>query len=319
MDKQQQPRPTSQITDTKSVSSNRNKTKSQNTDRGLRMLRCYFQVVGQVLPGLAGAHAYKLWLSTRRFPTPKRETKWQASARTYTLPSTFGPLMMYAWGEDKPEAAKIVLLHGWNGRATQMGAFVEMLVQAGFQVTAFDAPGHGLSPGNSTNILQIANALQSVVDSLGSVDAVIAHSFGAMALTFALRNGLTIRKAVCISPPADSPMLVEHFCNSLHLPKRTRKTLMARCDQNFGQDFWARISIIENAQHISTPVLIVHDENDREVPISHSKRLANVWPGAQLMVTQGLGHRRILYHSKVIQATKAFLIEKQPTVMSNNA
>jgi len=309
MDEHQYSRPTPQTTGGKRILTNAKKTEIHKPDLALRLLRYYFQVVGQILPGITGAQAYKIWITTRRFPTPRREKKWQESARTYTLASTVGPLMLYAWGEDKPAAAKIVLLHGWNGRATQMGAFVEMLVQAGYQVTAFDAPGHGLTPGNSSDILQIATALQSVIDSLGPVDAVVAHSFGAKALTFALRNGLSIRKAVCISPPADSAMLVEHFCSSLRLPQRTRKNLMARCDQQFGQDFWTRISIIENAKHLSTPVLIVHDENDREVPVSHSKRLANVWSGAQLMITQGLGHRRILRHTNVIRAVKTFLTD----------
>ena len=290
----------------------RSTTQTQNANLSLRMLQYYFRVMGQVLPGMTGAHAYKLWFSTRRFPTPRREKKWQESARTYTLPNPYGPLMMYAWGEDKPDAPKIVLLHGWNGRATQMGSFVEVLLQAGYQVTAFDAPGHGLSPGNSTNILQVTDALQAVVDSLGSVDTVIAHSFGAMALTHALRHGLEIRKAVCISSPADATMLVDSFCDTLHIPKRTRKNLLTRFHQQFGEDIWSRISTIENAQHLSTPVLIVHDENDHDVQISHSKQLAKAWPNAQLMVTQGLGHRRILRHANVLQAVRTFVVNDSP-------
>ncbi len=273
----------------------------------LLMLQFYFQVVGQALPTLAGALAYKLWFSTQRFPIPRREQKWQESARTYTLDNPFGPLMVYVWGEDMLHAPNIVLLHGWNGRATQMGSFVDILLQAGFRVTAFDAPGHGLSPGNSTDILKVSNALQTVVDSLGSVDTVIAHSFGAMALTYALRNGLDVQKAVCISPPADASTLFDSFCSSLHIPHRTQENLLNRFHQQFGEDIWKRISTTENARRLSIPVLIIHDENDRDVQISHSRKLAKIWPGAQLMVTQGLGHRRILRHEHVLQAIKDFV------------
>ncbi len=305
MDKPQ----TQHSTTPKSVQTHSNNAVKHKANLSLRMLQYYFRSVGQVLPGMAGALAYKLWFATRRFPTPRREIKWKESARTYTLPHQYGPLMLYAWGEEKPDAPKIVLLHGWNGRATQMGSFVEELLQAGFQVTAFDAPGHGLTPGNSTNILEVADALQSVVDSLGSVDTVIAHSFGAMVLTHALRHGMNIHKAVCISSPANATMLVEHFCSSLHIPKRTRKNLLARFHRQFGENIWSRISTVENAQHLSIPVLIVHDENDQDVEVSHSKQFADAWPGAQLMITQGFGHRRILRHPQVLQAIKTFVTD----------
>lgn len=311
MDKLQNQQSTSPKNSPKSVQIHSNNAVKHKAHLSLRMLQYYFRSVGQVLPSMAGALAYKLWFATRRFPTPRREIKWKESARTYTLPHQYGPLMLYAWGEDKPNAPTIVLLHGWNGRATQMGAFVEELLQAGFQVTAFDAPGHGLSPGNSTNILEVAAALQSVVDSLGTVDAVIAHSFGAMALTHALRHGLKLRKAVCISSPADATMLVEHFCSSLHIPNRTRKNLLARFHRQFGENIWSRISSVENAQHLSIPVLIVHDENDQDVEVSHSKQIADAWPGAQLMITQGLGHRRILRHPPVLKAIKTFVSDSK--------
>ncbi|MFV2058237.1 MAG: alpha/beta fold hydrolase [Thiohalomonadales bacterium] len=276
-------------------------------DFSVRLLQFFFRFVGQVFPAIAGALAYKLWFATRRYATPKREVKWQTSARTYTLPHTYGPLMMYVWGEDRPDASKIVLLHGWNGRATQMGPFIEVLLQAGFQVTAFDAPAHGQTPGNNTNILQVADALRSVVNSLGNVDAVVAHSFGAMALTYALREGLNIKKAVCISSPADVSLLVDSFCTSLQIPRRTRKNLLLRFYRNFGDDIWRRFSSVENAKNLLVPALIVHDENDKEVEISHSIQCAEAWPDAQLLVTQGLGHRRILRHPQVLNAVASFV------------
>ena len=50
------------------------------------------------------------------------------------------------------------------------------------------------------------------------------------------------------------------------------------------------------------PALVVHDRGDREVPFEHGETLARSWPGARLMVTEGLGHRRILRDPEVVRA-----------------
>jgi pimeloyl-ACP methyl ester carboxylesterase len=53
-------------------------------------------------------------------------------------------------------------------------------------------------------------------------------------------------------------------------------------------------------------LLVVHDREDREVPIRHADRLAAAWPNARLVATDGLGHRRILRDAAVIAETVAF-------------
>jgi pimeloyl-ACP methyl ester carboxylesterase len=43
-----------------------------------------------------------------------------------------------------------------------------------------------------------------------------------------------------------------------------------------------------------SPLLVLHDELDRAVPVECGRRLAHAWPGAELGVSRGLGHSRIL-------------------------
>jgi alpha-beta hydrolase superfamily lysophospholipase len=45
----------------------------------------------------------------------------------------------------------ILLVHGWNGHAAQLRAFVSPLVDAGYRVVAFDQPAHGQSSGARTH------------------------------------------------------------------------------------------------------------------------------------------------------------------------
>src|SRR5438105_1441963 len=52
---------------------------------------------------------------------------------------------VYRWGKAD---RRILLVHGWGGKAAQFFSFVGPLLENGFEVIAFDAPAHGLSSGS---------------------------------------------------------------------------------------------------------------------------------------------------------------------------
>ena len=45
---------------------------------------------------------------------------------------------------------KVLLVHGWSGRSTQLFAFADKLLENGFMVISFDGPAHGKSTGRTT-------------------------------------------------------------------------------------------------------------------------------------------------------------------------
>ena len=53
-------------------------------------------------------------------------------------------------------------------------------------------------------------------------------------------------------------------------------------------------------------LLIYHDEKDLFVPITDGEEIAERWPNAKLVRTQGLGHHRILRDPEIIQACTEF-------------
>lgn len=114
----------------------------------LGSLRAGFAAVSAVSPELAGAGAARLFLSTRRHPVPERDRAQLQSAHRWQLAADQGPLAAWTWG---PEGAPtIVLMHGWEGRASQLGLFALPLVAAGYRVVGLDGPGHGESPCSSS-------------------------------------------------------------------------------------------------------------------------------------------------------------------------
>jgi pimeloyl-ACP methyl ester carboxylesterase len=57
---------------------------------------------------------------------------------------------------------------------------------------------------------------------------------------------------------------------------------------------------------VHPPLLLVHDRDDVETPARGSQSLASAWPGADLLLTEGLGHRRVLWDPAVVERTVAF-------------
>jgi hypothetical protein len=54
-------------------------------------------------------------------------------------------------------------------------------------------------------------------------------------------------------------------------------------------------------------LLVVHDVDDREVPWREGAAVADAWPGAELALTRGLGHHRVLKDEGVTARVAAFL------------
>lgn len=271
----------------------------------LRLLHNGFRLLGPLFPGLAGRLAYRLWFSTRRFPEPAREAQWRAQARTDSITWQNQRLVRYQWGD--PGMPAVLLVHGWNGRGTQLGGFAAALNAAGLRAVAIDAPAHGRNPGKSTNIFEYAEAIQCMAESSGQVIGAIAHSFGTPACARALHQGLALPRLVSISAPASAEFLLQRFAHSLAIPADAITAMRLRIEHNFGVDIFARLATETMLAEQTLPGLIIHDQRDREVPSSHAERLQIAWRESQLLLTEGLGHQRILRDPDVIAAAVSFL------------
>ncbi len=273
----------------------------------LRIMRLYFSIVGRLLPQIAARKAYKLWFQTRRFNEPQRETRWLASAKQDVIVHRYGPLSVSQWGEEGPT---VLLIHGWNGRGSQMGAFAAPLVEAGYRVVTYDLPAHGRSPGNNTNVLKAIETLVAVAGIYGPIHGIVSHSFGGMVTTLAIKEGLAVNRVVLIGTPGSLQWLYEQFVSYLAIPKSTLVRLNRMIVRDFGADIWNRISLIDASRELTAPALIIHDEFDLDVEWREAENIAKSWRGARFMKTSGLGHRRILRAQEVVAAVVGFMGEK---------
>lgn len=269
----------------------------------VRLLRLALQVGGRVSPWLAGRWANYLWFRPQRFTPPARELAWLARAIRLPMMHAEKQIAVYAWGT----GPTVVLAHGWSGRGAQLGAFVDPLVAAGYRVIAFDAPGHGRSEGEDTNLPEVAALLLELARRHGPLHAVVAHSFGVLSTLCAMGEGLRVARVVAVSPPSSIEGLVEKFAQSLAIPAAALEVMRSLFEARFGVDLWTRFSPLRLAQTTKTDALFVHDDTDREVPWQEGEALAQAWPGAKLLRTHGLGHRRILRDPQVIAQSVTFI------------
>lgn len=257
-----------------------------------------FSAASQVAPGLTARLVERLFRKTeRRNARPGEREVLQGAS-----PMTLGGMKAWSWGE----GPTVLLVHGWNGRATQLGAFVSPLSARGYRVVAFDAFGHGESPGNYLSLPELATCIRKVADELGAVHGVVAHSLGGAATTLALAKGLQLERAVFISPPADPRVFLASFSAALGISDEARTLVQRRLEERLGaamEDMRATAL----APTMRTPLLVIHDRDDKEVPAHAGQSIAEAWPNAELMLTEGLGHQRILRDESVTHSAVRFI------------
>ncbi len=268
----------------------------------LRMVRAALGAVGAVSPGLAARAAMRLFSTPRRFARPAREREALKDARPLPLRAGVGA---HAWGGDGPI---VLLVHGWEGRGTQLAAFVDPLVDAGYRVVALDGPAHGDAPGRTTDVLEYAHALLRVGEELGPVAAVVAHSFGVAATTIALSRGMRVARVVLIAGPASLHEVVDRAVGMMGLSDRTARRFHALLRERVGHEMEI-MDVAGMGSRLQVPALVVHDVDDAEVPFADAATLAARWPGARLKSVHGHGHRRILRADEVVRGAVEFIAE----------
>ncbi|MCG7872307.1 MAG: alpha/beta hydrolase [Candidatus Thiodiazotropha lotti] len=268
-------------------------------------IQCAFSALTRVSPYLAGRLATFFWYRTQHRSVTLDEQRVLARASTEVRRFGTKSVCIYRWGEGAP----VLLTHGWNGNAGQMASLVEALVGQGFQVTAFDAPGHGQSSGNSTDILEISGVITQLLQESGEDTAVVAHSFGGMCTLHAIANGARASSVVCISPPKDVTTLLQQFIKILGMNTTVVNQVKRRLEQRFGEEMWSRLSLPEWVRAAELPGLIIHDSRDRYIPVSNARAVHAAWTGSELQITRGLGHMRILQNTEVINSVERFLLK----------
>lgn len=270
-------------------------------------LRAGFGALSAVSTTLAARAGEALFMRPPRVRPPPRERDALAGWERFTLRTRAGRLA--AWGQGGGPTA--LLVHGWGGRGGQLAPLAPALLAAGCRVVAFDGPAHGASPGSRASVVHFAEAIEDAARATGARVA-IGHSMGGAALGLALARGLPLAAAAIIGAPRTPAGFFRAFGDALALPAPVRDAMRTRIEAWVG----ARMEDLDlpalAPRERAAPLLVVHDRGDAEVAFAAGEAIAAAWPGARLLATDGLGHRRILRDRAVIDAAAAFVVAHLP-------
>ncbi len=275
---------------------------------GLRLFRAALGTSQKLWPALAVRGAMRLfttplppkWLQRKGHRDPAWDvTHWSFEQAQLTVYSQAAA----------PHGPVALLVHGWGGHARQMLPLAESLAQQGLRPVLLEMPAHGRSAGTTSSLPQFARAIDYAVGRLQQeghrIGLLAAHSLGANAAAYAASRGLAIGKLVLLAPPASPGNYTRYFAQVFGLSEATRSAMQKRIEAREGmlmQHFEPR----HVAPRIRVPTLVVHDRGDGINAFADGQAFAHAVQGAQLVATEGLGHRKILKDPGVLAQVAVF-------------
>jgi pimeloyl-ACP methyl ester carboxylesterase len=278
---------------------------------GARIAAALLRVAHRLAPALGTRLALNL------FSTPL-PSKRHARARPVPAPWTArrhpfegGWVTTWQRGDVAAGAPPVLLVHGWAGDAQQWRALGDRLAAAGFDPVLVDLPAHGRSDGRRSTLPQWVRALFAVTAAHGRWHAVAAHSLGGLAAAHALAQGLPAGRLALVATSPPPRLFLRWFTSVLGTGDGLAQRMQARIEQREGlplQHFEADWL----GPRLQQPTLMLHDTDDRTAPLAGAQRLGAAITGARFETTQGLGHRRILADTAVLDRLVEHLAAATP-------
>lgn len=263
------------------------------------------KILEAMSPKLAVKFATKFFVTPIKHKLPKREIEMDANSiqEKFSIQSIGKEIVVYKYGT---ESKKVLLVHGWSGRGTQLVKIADEMLKMGYSTISFDAPAHGKSAGKTSNMTDFIAAVMELEEKHGPFEVAIGHSLGGMTILNAIKKGLKVKKAVVIGSGDIVKDIMDDFVEKLGMNIAISKKIMASFEKKIGETMESFSAYIA-AREIQIPVLVIHDKDDEDVPVKAAHHIFENLKNGELLLTGELGHRKILGDTKVIKKIVAFL------------
>ncbi|MCR4029209.1 MULTISPECIES: alpha/beta hydrolase [Flavobacterium] len=263
------------------------------------------KVCAFVSKNLATKFAARIFTTPIKHKVPKREFEMnsKSSQKNIHVPAINKNIVIYKYGQSDK---KILLVHGWSGRGTQLFKIADELLQNGYSTISFDAPAHGKSEGKTTIMSEFIASILEIEKQFGPFEIAIGHSLGGMSVLNAVKDGLKVNKAIIIG----SGDVVQDILDEFVLKLKLKKEFSDRLKIYFEDQYQVKMddfSAYRAAQKINIPVLVIHDNDDPEVSVKAGIHIHENLKNGSLFLTDGLGHRKILGNQNVIKKILEFI------------
>jgi len=265
------------------------------------MLKSLISFVFATLEKLAPSVGARLgvWLFLRPFGrklTPS-ELSLANDCEKFWLPVGKGKVLVRTVGSG-PE---VIVAHGWSSHGLMLKRLIQPLCDEGYCMIFPDFPAHGASPGNSSNGFEFGETMSALLVKYPNTHALIGHSLGALGCIMALtQTPNKVEKFISVAAPVHFDHVLRRFIQQVSAGQKTHDVMEKLLQVRFPRDkseFSAIDLIVNKPVHLN--MLVVQDDSDPEVQISDAREFAEV-AKAEILITQNLGHIKIMHDSSTI-------------------
>ncbi len=241
----------------------------------------------------------------KQFFTPRRhrysmaQLNFLKTGRSFDLKINEDTIKCWQWGH----GPSIICIHGWNGIGLQFQSFIDAALNKRFSIILFDAPAHGLSPGNTCSYFQMTDILRAFLKNHHKkpISGLIGHSFGAAAIINSISKENLSLPVVLISPAIRLKQIVDTAFDEYGIPSKIYMKMIGEYEKKYGYSL-IKDNPLELLDNNNQFTLIIHDLKDTVISYKDSEDVAHKFLDLKLLRTRNLGHKRILKELNTAQS-----------------
>ena len=271
-----------------------------------RILGIYLNVLSYLSPKLAGKQGFRIFCYPHRIKLNKTQVSFLRQAIHNEVILEKYKSFVYKWGKGPK---KILLLHGWQSNSFRWKRYMAHFDLEKYTFYAFDAPAHGLSPGNMLNLVVYGKMLNKVLKELPQIDVIIGHSMGAFASLYNYYEFVNppLEKLILLGTPGEVSDFVDLYQQMLGLNDKVFRYISEYFINQYGYTL-KYFSAKKFATKMKMKGLIIHDEADQAAPFKHALAIHANWELSKMIATTGMGHK--LNKPEIIRDLISFLESK---------
>lgn len=261
----------------------------------MKALQFYFKILDRFSPSLAARKMYTVMTNPRVRKLRNFEEQVLNQAEQKRIPFNGFDIQTYRWGDSGGKTA--LMVHGWEGQAGNFGSLIPELVNRGYQVVAYDAPAHGRSSKDKTNMFDIPDLTANFLVEY-QPELIISHSFGSVITAMSLKKHpeVLVKNWIMITTPYIYINYIKGVTQYFGLSKKTFKKLIERVEVSLGEpienlNMASYCSALDNIERAT----IIHSIKDKVIPIDSARQTNAGFAKSQLIELDNLGHYGILW------------------------
>jgi len=271
-------------------------------------------------------------LSPQRLPHPASSPEAQAAGvQAVTLTTTQGKRLFAQWlvpQHGRKFLGLAVLMHGWGGNGSQLLGAALALQRQGWAVLLPDARSHGQSEADTYSSLpRFAEDIETALDwGLGQMQGrsaapgnagtatpvlLLGHSLGAAACILTASRRADVSTVVAVSSFAHPEQVMRRWLAEYRIPFWPLGWLVNRYVERVIGHRFKDIAPLTRVPLVAAPLLLVHGEQDKVVPLTCAEQLQRAAPHGQLLRAAGR-HDRFDDEAGLQEQILAWLAQQLP-------